>query len=384
MSVVLSTDIYRHVQKFNGERIKDLTVDVSEGGWERGRMPTDYRLDTLETLVLRSTHDNTALDRNAPHALIQWMPQLRVLDISNLEHLSDFMDVYNTFPRQRLEELILGSMGLRVLYLLLHMNNDDDDQIHLLSSVQSVKCIVKAHLTIPLLSWLRKWVPREDNERRHRLILVFPMWNAHIHTHMITFYEAPMQSCKLELDVRVLGFDHTCNDIPHSPFRLFHGMHTPIRFTFRIENMGWMDSRWLDVTVEPLSISEADTYIHVDLIFTDDWVGFNPDIAYVMLDCTQLTIKQLVMHHIHKWEHSILPQHYYGHTNQHNLMDIRRTGVKTQLVVTIHTPKEHTSEIAPILSVSFDDPNQQMLYESLLTWGDIKYEMDTKGKRKWS
>ena len=365
------------MNRLNREGIKHLTVDVTQG-WEVDRTPTDYRLDSLKTLVLTSDWSVHATpDRHIPNALIQWMPGIQILNISNLQDSYVFEDVYNTFPTQRLDELILDSFGLRMLHSL--SREENDDVIHLLSSVQAIKCTLKALLDIRVLSWLWEWVPHGDDAPKRILMLVFPVWDAHIHTHMCAFEEVrpTSRSCRLELDVRVLKFNHSCDNVQNSPFLPFHGIHTPTRFTIRMQDMTWTGSNWLYVVIEPTAVFEADTYINIDLIFTNDWIGFN-DTAPLFRDAnfemTQTTIKELLLHHIHKWEHSILPPDYYSHTERCNLSELRRDGVKTQLMLTLRSQRQHASRLVPIVDVSFDDPKRQTLYEKLVLFGDIKYK----------
>ena len=381
---VHSEDLSSRMEELNRKGVRTLIVHV-DGGWEDNRTPSHYSLKTLDALVLQSALSASSEPRVAtiPNPLKQWMKQLKKLDISQLEHFANVKEVFNTFPKQPLDELKVGSFGLLALLEFSTLNNQRD----ILFSIQSIHCTFNSMFTVHALSWLWEWAMYKNDRRERSLTMIFPRWDMNHHIKMRAFVQrqsvAPIPHVKNLhlLDVRILNVDNvTENDenrakvVYTCPFVWFQGFNTCTHFFVRVKNMDVLTANWLDIITMPIPLVLADTKMSVDLIFTRTWSGFHDATRDVR--SVQDTINQLVSRHIIKWERLVLPPNYYKHQkmyDENNMMEAKRLGIETKMTLTLHAPAHHIPVVSQFVDITMDHHKKQHLYDQFLKNGDIKY-----------
>ena len=281
--IVFSDEL--HMRELQRHRIKTLGVVVVENGWEKAKND-DYHLPNLQNLVLGNLDERppaSASGRAAPTALKQWLPTVRMLDITDLTNPADMRDVVTILLyTHALNELRVSSAGLNLI------GEWDARDRDLLAHIPCMHVTLKGDSVGYVLAWLYEWatqrsVPSLNNQR---LIIDFPMYDTHIMRDVRLFetlYNERQDNGVNTLHVVIRDVD--VDDIEYgsvydadfrtsgfAPFNNNSGQ-TTCYYSIHIKDMRQKTASWFQKLLSYMCVHIPTTFTTIDLTFTEEWTN---------------------------------------------------------------------------------------------------------------
>ena len=382
-NIINSNAVSEHLRDFERRRIQKLVVVVQRDGWEQTPQTT-YNIPSLRHLVLtsepssdrnRRSRDNVAI----PDALRQWMPQLHVLDITELTDWGDIQDVLAALSTtQSPKELRFGTFFLRDIR---HLEKELQDILMLIPFLH-VTITLNAYedLSVDDIQWLYAWATQNDpSQNKQRLTLNLPEYNQAVERLFEAFRMRQHANSfngvdVLRIFIHSVNVEYVENFNPETTFLtkglglFYKNDHTKVRFFMHIDNMKANTARWFDrMTSELFGRVNLETVM--DLNFTKEWTQM--DRYDVNVSAVKKTIRHAIDWHVFKTFVRI--RNTNQEINDEDLLS--QMPRKPILTINLGVPRQKISEFDGILDFDVTtvlSHEQKPVHEKMVRLGCIK------------